>query len=234
MRKKAENIISACVIIGFSLIWCGACVASFYWNIFILCLILGVMVIAGSLIYGRINQLHERRLGLEAVEQRRKQEEGIEEIVAIVQEPFPRLPQISRIYGLLLIAFALYFTVDTILNGIPILKNQSYMSVGTRQLETWSSVTFLAMVYLSGYMLLGGKFSKDSQKNKVIYVSLLPFVRGMVLFFGYACIFFGLCSASTLYRNESAKPMTFSMLLFGIFTAIYFNVPSVKKVFKRK
>lgn len=229
MRKKAENIIAGCSILGFSLIWVGVFIAQFYRNLFILFMILGFAIIASGLIYAGYNQWRERQLGIDVEAQRQERKEVEVEFNAIQQSPLPSLPMISRLYGALILAIPILAVASSVWDWIP--TRQSSFS------DTIISVLqapFALLFYGCGYLLLGGKFSTNPEKHKYWFFSLLPIARGFVLFFGYASLFFGLCFASTLYRNASPhfKSLTLVLVVFGLFTAIYFNLRSVKQTFK--
>ena len=231
MRKRPENIIASCVILGFSLIWIGALIASFYRNLFILFLILGIAIIVMGLIYARYNQRQEHRLGIDVEDQKREQEEVEQKVGAMLQSPLPTLPKITRLYGALILAIPLFAIASSVWHRIPTYTSENSFS---ERIVSVLQIPFAITFYSCGYLLLGGKLSTNAEKHKLRFFSLLPTARVIVLVFGYASLFFGLCDASTLYRNNSPsfKIMTSVLLVFGLFTAIYFNLKSVKRIFK--
>ena len=185
MRKKPENIIAICVILGFSLIWTGALTASFYRNLFILFLTLGIAIIALGLIYARYNQRQEHKLGIDVEEQKREQEEVEKKIDAILRSPLPTLPKITRLYGVLMLAIPLFAIASSVWHWIPT-REPSFSDSIISVLQIPFAITF----YSCGYLLVGGKFSTNAEAHKLRFFSLLPIARGFVLFFGYASLFF--------------------------------------------
>ncbi len=114
MRKKPETIIAICIILGFSLIWIGALIASFYRNLFILFLILGIVIIAFGLTCAAYNQRQEHKLGIDVEEQKREQEEAEKKAGAMFQSPLPTLPKIARLYGALILAIPLFAITSSV------------------------------------------------------------------------------------------------------------------------
>ena len=147
MRKKPENIIAICVILGFSLIWIGALTASFYRNLFILFLILGIAIIALGLIYARYNQRQEHKLGIDVEEQKREQEEVEKKIDAILQSPLPTLPKITRLYGVLMLAIPLFAIASSVWHWIPT-REPSFSDRIISVLQIPFAITFYSCGYL--------------------------------------------------------------------------------------
>ena len=218
MNMQSKTIVAICIIVGASVGWTGIFSGSVALSV------LGLAILIGGIWY-----CHHK--GLDVAEEKKRDQE----FSRMLQQDPPVLPKITRFYGAIILASPFLIVASTLWHWLPIsIQTHADKPSSLERIVDALQVPFGLSIYGSGYLLVGGKFSRDPKIHKKIFFLLLPFSRNIILAIGYLSLFLGLASASTFHRNNTLSFIIKSSLalVFGLFTSIYFNLPKVRNVFK--